>query len=306
MHLTALKPLVVLIFICVNSNRLHMEQFISFWDHITTGQRFFTVILPLIFFWLLEYVIPLFRFDEKYHKIRHTGINLVFLGTSFILNILLGLITMKVCQWVVGARWGLFQQIQMPMWLMVICTLVIMDLFAQYIPHWLMHKVKFFWRFHVVHHSDTHVDVSTGTRHHPGEWIIREFFTITGIFLMGIPAGFYFMHRSFQALFTYFNHANISLPVWLDRTISWIFVSPDMHKFHHHYKRPWTDRNYANSLSVWDRLFGTLVYGDRNQIRYGIDTLPDEKDESIKYQMKVPFDYSIQVSIPENEQKPAH
>ncbi len=278
-----------------------LQQFVDFWNNVTTFQRLLTVVTPLLFFWLLEYVIPLFTFDKGYNKVRHTGVNLVFLGTSFIVNIVLGILTVAVSKWTTVHEFGFMNWVQMPLWAQLLFTLFIMDLFAQYIPHYLMHKVKPLWRFHVVHHSDTHVDVSTGTRHHPGEWIIRESFTMIGIVLMGVPVGLYLMQRSFQALFTYFNHANIQLPRWLDRTIGLVFVSPDMHKFHHHYKRPWTDMNFANSFSIWDRLFGTLVYDDTKKIRYGIDTLDDALDENIGFQMKVPFDLSVQVTRPEEE-----
>ena len=278
-----------------------MDQFINFWNNISTGQRLITILAPLLFFWMLEYIIPLFTFDSRYKKIRHTSVNLAFLSTSFIVNIILGTVTIAVSVWVTKNHIGVFNWFVIPLWPKLILTLFVMDLFAQYIPHYLMHKVKPFWRFHVVHHSDTHVDVSTGTRHHPGEWIIRESFTVIGVILMGLPVGLYFMHRSFQALFTYFNHANISLPKWLDKTIGLVFVSPNMHKFHHHHQRPWTDSNFANSFSIWDRLFGTLVYDDMDKIKYGIDTLDESMDENIGYQMKLPFDYSIKVTMPEME-----
>jgi sterol desaturase/sphingolipid hydroxylase (fatty acid hydroxylase superfamily) len=279
-----------------------MEKFLLFWDTITTWQRLLTILAPLIFFWILEYIIPLINFTAPYKKVKHTGVNLVFLGTSFIVNILLGMATIAVSKYVTTMHIGIFQWIKMPVWATVIIALFVMDLFAQYIPHYLLHKVKFLWRFHVVHHSDTHVDVSTGTRHHPGEWIIRESFTIIGVIVLGLPIGLYFMHRSFQALFTYFNHANIQLPKWLDKTIGLVFVSPDMHKFHHHYKRPWTDMNFANSFSIWDRLFGTLVYDDVTAIRYGIDTLDSTLDEDVLFQLTLPFNPLIKVSVPENAQ----
>lgn len=280
-----------------------LERFVEFWNQVTPAQRLVTVLIPLVFFWLIEYIIPLFAFDKGYKKVRHTGVNLVFLLTSFVVNLLLGIVTVAAAAWTADNHFGLMNWMAFPLWAKVLFTLFIMDLFAQYIPHYLLHKVKFLWRFHVVHHSDTHVDVSTGTRHHPGEWIIRESFTILGVVLMGVPTGLYFMHRSFQALFTYFNHANIQLPKWLDRTIGLVFVSPDMHKFHHHYKRPWTDMNFANSFSIWDRVFGTLVYDDVKKIRYGIDTLDDSLDENVGFQMKVPFDLSVQVTQPEQETK---
>ena len=280
-----------------------LERFLEFWNNVTPAQRLVTILIPLVFFWLIEYIIPLVAFDKGYKKIRHTGVNLVFLLTSFIVNLILGIVTVAAATWTADNHFGLMNWVAFPLWAKVLFTLFIMDLFAQYIPHYLLHKVKFLWRFHVVHHSDTHVDVSTGTRHHPGEWIIRESFTILGVVLMGVPTGLYFMHRSFQALFTYFNHANIQLPKWLDRTIGLVFVSPDMHKFHHHYKRPWTDMNFANSFSIWDRVFGTLVYDDTKKIRYGIDTLDDSLDENIGFQMKVPFDLSVQVTQPQEEIK---
>jgi len=211
-----------------------LEKFVYFWDNITTVQRLLTVLAPLLFFWLLEYLLPPFTFDKPYEKVKHTGVNLVFLATSFVVNLILGIATVGVSLWVTKAEFGIMNWTAMPLWLKIVLTLFVMDLFAQYIPHYLMHKVKPLWRFHVVHHSDTHVDVSTGTRHHPGEWIVRESFTILGVVLMGVPVGLYYMQRSFQALFTYFNHANIQLPKWLDKAIALVFVSPDMHKIHHH------------------------------------------------------------------------
>ena len=149
------------------------------------------------------------------------------------------------------------------------------------------------WKFHMIHHSDTKVDVTTGTRHHPGEWIWRECFTIIGVYAMGLSIGMYFLYRSVSAIFTHFNHANIRVPLWLDKPISWIFVSPNMHKVHHHYKRPFTDTNYANIFSLWDRLFGTFAYTDPNQLQYGLDVLEGKPDESLGYQLKLPFNKNI-------------
>ena len=51
--------------------------------------------------------------------------------------------------------------------------------------------------------------------------------------------------------------------------------------------------DFGNIFSIWDRLFGTLVYDDLNQIRYGLDILDDRNDEDLLYQIKIPFDTSI-------------
>ncbi len=62
-----------------------------------------------------------------------------------------------------------------------------------------------------------------------------------------------------------------------------------MHKFHHHFERPWTDRNYGGIFSLWDRLFGTFVYGDPRSVRYGLDVTDTRRDEDVLYQLGLPF-----------------
>ena len=145
----------------------------------------------------------------------------------------------------------------------------------------------------MVHHSDTEVDVTTGTRHHPGDYVLREVFALGAILIAGIPFSYYIFYRMATIFFGYFTHANIRLPQWLDKGLSYVIVTPDMHKFHHHFERPWTDTNFGNIFSIWDRLFGTFVYGDPKQIKYGLDVLDDAKDENIRYQLNLPLDRTV-------------
>lgn len=268
-----------------------MERFMAYWSTISTADRVIILMGGMIFFWLLEGYYPLKRF--RFNRWKHAGVNLVFLGTTLVLNLIFGIFTIKICDLVVAKQFGLLHWIQLPLWSEILIGLMMMDLFGQYLPHWLMHKVKFMWKFHMVHHSDTKVDVTTGTRHHPGEWVFREASTIIGILLIGTPVALYFLYRGCAALFTHFNHANIRMPVWIDKPISWIFVSPNMHKAHHHYQRPLTDTNYSNIFSLWDRLFGTFAYVDPRELKYGLDVLEDSSDEDLGYQLKIPFDKHI-------------
>jgi len=149
------------------------------------------------------------------------------------------------------------------------------------------------WRLHIVHHTDKHVDVTTGTRHHPFDFLIRESFALIVVVLMGMPVSFYFLYRMITIPFTYFNHANISLPLWLDKGLSYVIVSPNMHKFHHHHELPWTDSNFGNVLSIWDHIFGTFVYGDPTKIVYGLDASNHTDDEDIMFQLGIPFNKNI-------------
>jgi sterol desaturase/sphingolipid hydroxylase (fatty acid hydroxylase superfamily) len=110
------------------------------------------------------------------------------------------------------------------------------------------------------------------------------------IFVLGAPIGIVMLYQSLSLISTQFTHANIKLPKKLDAAISWVLVSPDMHKVHHHYVLPYTDSNYGNIFSIWDRLFGTFMKFDREAIVYGVDTFPDEVENSnLKSLLKQPF-----------------
>ena len=56
----------------------------------------------------------------------------------------------------------------------IIAGLLLLDLVGAYSIHYLEHKVKWLWKFHMIHHSDTHVDTTTANRHHPGESVFRQ------------------------------------------------------------------------------------------------------------------------------------
>ena len=85
----------------------------------------------------------------------------------------------------------------------------------------------------------------------------------------------------------------MELPLKVDKAISLLIVSPNMHKFHHHYQLPWTDCNYGNVLSIWDRIFGTYMYGDPKKIQYGLDSSDHTDDESILVQLAIPFNKNV-------------
>jgi sterol desaturase/sphingolipid hydroxylase (fatty acid hydroxylase superfamily) len=141
-----------------------------------------------------------------------------------------------------------------------------------------------------VHHSDHQVDTTTANRHHPLESVIRFGFTLFGVLVVGAPIAIVMIYQSMSLVFTQFTHANIKIPRSIDKLLSYIIVSPDMHKVHHHNLLPYTDANYGNIFSIWDRLLGTYMHLDRDKIVYGVDTFPDEKiNSSLKELLKQPF-----------------
>ena len=166
-----------------------------------------------------------------------------------------------------------------------------LDLIGAYLPHYIQHKVKFLWRIHLVHHSDHNVDTTTANRHHPLESIIRFAFTLLGVLILGTSIGVVFLYQSISLILSQFNHANIKLPLNLDNVLSFIIVSPDMHKVHHHYVMPYTDSNYGNIFSFWDRLFGTHMSLEPSKIIYGVDTFFNkEENQKINSLLYRPFE----------------
>ncbi|MDR5591352.1 sterol desaturase family protein [Christiangramia sp. SM2212] len=268
-----------------------MEDLLYFFESMPNWQKLVWILLVLSIFWILEGYYALVKL--KYNKLNHAKTNLSLLGFVIIINFFFGLMTGGLFIWLENHQFGLLTMVELPIWIELLLSIMVLDLIAQYFVHFLLHKVKWMWRLHLIHHTDTHVDATTGTRHHPLDFIIRETFALIAMVIMGMPVAFYLIYRILSVFFTYFTHANISLPVWLDKTISYLFVTPNMHKFHHHYQLPWTDSNYGNMLSIWDRMFGTFVYDSTDNIRYGVDIVEDQYADNFTYQIKIPFNKNI-------------
>ncbi|MCM8569659.1 sterol desaturase family protein [Gramella jeungdoensis] len=268
-----------------------MEAFLSFFEHMPAWQKVVWISLVLGLFWILEGYYALIKF--KYNKWKHARTNIALLGLVMLINLAFGILTAGVFMWINNSPVGLLKLFELPVWIELILAIMVLDLIAQYFVHYLLHKVKWMWRLHLVHHSDTHVDATTGTRHHPIDFIIRESFALIAVIIMGMPVAFYLFYRILSIFFTYFTHANIRLPKKIDKILSYVIVTPNMHKFHHHYQLPWTDTNYGNMLSIWDRIFGTFVYDRTEKIRYGIDIVDDKTSDNLSYQLGIPFNRSI-------------
>lgn len=265
-----------------------MEALINYFESIPSAHRSLILVGGITFFWLLEGAIPLVRFNYK--KWKHALPNLFFTLTTIVINFALAFLLLKSSDWTVEANFGIINWIPLPFWAYVLVGLLLMDFFGAYLAHFTEHKVKPLWMVHLVHHTDHHVDTTTANRHHPIESVIRFVFTLFGVIIVGAPIGIVMLYQSLSLVATQFTHANIKLPRKVDDILSWVLVSPDMHKVHHHYVLPYTDSNYGNIFSIWDRLFGTFMKYDRDDIVYGVDTFPDEiENGNIGSLLKQPF-----------------
>jgi len=266
-----------------------LEAIINYFETIPSLHRSIILVGGLTFFWLLESGLPLFKF--KYKKWKHAVPNLFFTLTTIIINFGLAWLLLGTADWVQDNDFGIINWLpQMSLWLYVLLGIVLLDFFGAYLAHFVEHKVKPLWMVHLVHHTDHKVDTTTANRHHPIESVIRFSFTILGIFVVGTPIAVVMLYQAMSLVFSQFTHANIKMSMRLDKAISYVLVSPDMHKTHHHYRLPFTDSNYGNIFSIWDHIFGTYMYLDREKLVYGVDVFPDEKKNSnIKDLLKQPF-----------------
>lgn len=278
-----------------------MEQIIAYFSTIPSAHRSLILVSGITIFWLIENQFPLFKL--KYNKWQHAGINIFFTLTTIVINFLLAFILVKTSDWAVTHHFGLLSWLpKMPILLHTLVGLLLMDFFGAYLIHWLEHRVSWLWRFHLIHHTDTWIDTTSANRHHPGESVLRFIFTTLGVALVGCPMWMIFLYQTLSVVATQFNHANISLPGKLDLWLSYLIVSPDMHKVHHHYKLPYTDSNYGNIFSVWDRLLGTYMTLPKERIIYGVDTHPDPNEHNkIKSLLLVPFRAKRTASEPEQK-----
>jgi sterol desaturase/sphingolipid hydroxylase (fatty acid hydroxylase superfamily) len=252
-------------------------------------ERMAILVGGLLLFWIIEGAIPLLPLRYKKTKLSHAAVNFGFTLIHLIIHTILAILIVKLSFWCEETGFGLVYWFNANIWLTLSIGILALD-FSSWLVHLVMHKTPVLWRFHLIHHSDNNVDVTTGLRHHPGDSLLRGIFFLLLIFVSGAPMYCVMIYQTMVVLSTAFTHANISLPKKLDRVLSFIVVSPNMHKVHHHWKQPYTDSNYGAVFSIWDRLLGTFMRLDAKEIRYGLDRhYPNEKDEDFMSLMKKPF-----------------
>jgi sterol desaturase/sphingolipid hydroxylase (fatty acid hydroxylase superfamily) len=204
-------------------------------------------------------------------------------------NVVLGLLNTVVVAvlfvqaWLWASNWaqdhqiGLLNILNPPGWARIIAALLILDGWM-YAWHRLNHGIHFLWRFHRVHHAERYLDVTSATRFHLGEIALSALIRVPLILIFGIRFSEIVIYESVLFAVVQFHHANIRLPAGLDRMLSKIIVTPNIHRVHHSKWRPETDSNFSSLLSFWDRVFRTRKETDLEKIQLGLDEFGPEDD----------------------------
>jgi len=140
---------------------------------------------------------------------------------------------------------------------LVFALCFILDDLRYYAYHRAAHEVRWLWANHVTHHSSQHYNLSTALRQ---PWA----FEITLGFLFRLPMLLLGFHPAMLALvgglnlvYQFWIHTELvgRLPAWVEA----VFNTPSHHRVHHATNPRYLDANYAGTLIVWDRIFGTFV-----------------------------------------------
>jgi sterol desaturase/sphingolipid hydroxylase (fatty acid hydroxylase superfamily) len=250
-----------------------LQEFLSAYGHQVQLWLFVGL---FIIGWNIENIAGMFLQNKKW---KHAFINAPFILTSIPGLLLMGLAFAKTIEWTNQHHFGFLYYLPFSKSSLVLflVSFIFLDL-GEYVYHLTMHRVKRLWMFHIVHHSDRAVDISTTLREHPGENIIRLSFTLLWVFISGTVFWILMLRQIIQAFTTLFAHMNYRLPNKADRIIGLLFITPNLHQVHHHYKQPYTDCNYGDVLSIWDRLFGTFKQLPADKLVFGVDTQMGKED----------------------------
>lgn len=241
----------------------------------------------MFFIAALETVVPLRSISRTWHT--HLKPNLTLMVMTFAISFALNAIaTLLALQFQIHDL-AIASIELLPTWAVLPAAIFLLDFFA-YWAHRLMHQLGGLWKVHRVHHSDLVVDVTTAYRQHPIEGLWRFSFIILPAWLMGIPAEALLTYRLVSACFALLEHANIGLWHPIERTLSYVFVTPNLHKTHHSRKQPETDSNYGNIFSIHDRLFRTFTpLKPTKSVTYGLNGYDSRELQTTGGLLRLPF-----------------
>jgi sterol desaturase/sphingolipid hydroxylase (fatty acid hydroxylase superfamily) len=144
-------------------------------------------------------------------------------------------------------------------------TLLVLD-FMFYWYHRASHRVRFLWCAHVVHHSSERMNFGTALRQSPtGPLTIVLFYW--PLPLLGFHPLVIASAGAIATIYGFWTHTETVKKLWWP--LEWLFVTPSHHRAHHGSNPEYIDKNYANLLIIWDRLFGTFE-PEVAPVRYGL------------------------------------
>lgn len=198
------------------------------------------------------------------YETRDTLTSLLMGTGNVVAGLLLGFIAYGIWMWFYQFR--LFD-IGFAWWALLVCF--ILDDLRYYWYHRIAHRCRWVWAEHVNHHTSQHYNLSTALRQ---SWTG----TFTGMFILRIPLVLIGFHPAilvftygFNLVYQFWIHTETikKMPPWFEAVMN----TPSHHRVHHATNPRYLDANYAGTLIIWDKMFGSFVPElQEDRPRYGI------------------------------------
>jgi sterol desaturase/sphingolipid hydroxylase (fatty acid hydroxylase superfamily) len=232
---------------------------------ILTWPRLHEIAAPVyLAFLFLEYMLVARGFVPGHFRREDTQTSIIMGLGSVVSALLVATLGAGLVIWAYDNR---IMTIGFAWWAFVLCF--VLDDLRFYWTHRIQHRSRWFWACHVVHHSSEYYNFSTALRQ---PWTGQ----ITGLVLLAVPLAYLGFHpaliafcASLNLVYQFFLHTESvgRLPAWIEA----VFNTPSHHRVHHARNPRYLDANYAGTLIVWDRLFGTFVPElDRDKPEFGL------------------------------------
>lgn len=252
---------------------------------------FFTILLVML---VLESCFPA-RKSKLTKRVRWLGNFSLLIISSVVARLLVPIGVTGIALYATSQDIGIFNNVNLPTWLVITLSVLLLDLMI-YWQHRVFHLVPMLWRFHKVHHADSHIDASTGLRFHPIEIVLSILLKGLAVLILGVPAIAVIIFEVALNGFALFNHANIRLPRWLEYPLRSVLITQVLHRIHHSQVVEETNSNYGFSVSWWDRLFGSYksqAQKPDDALDIGLKSYPaNNKAAGLLSLLKMPFNKS--------------
>jgi sterol desaturase/sphingolipid hydroxylase (fatty acid hydroxylase superfamily) len=238
---------------------------------------------------LSEYLFP--RRKQQFRRKRWpANLGLVVLNT-LVLRLILPGTTVALALWAESNNIGLFNKLSLPAGVSLVLAVILLDMLI-YWQHRFSHSIPVLWKFHRMHHADTMIDVTTGSRFHPVEIVFSLLLKLLAIVLLGPSAWAVILFEVILNGTAMFNHSNINLPRGVDKVLRKVLVTPDMHRVHHSVLPAEYNQNYGFNLSVWDYLFSSYTAQPRQghlDMQIGLPYFRAGEEAGLLHMLSQPF-----------------
>lgn len=259
---------------------------------MSDSTRLIVFIGVLVTMSLLEALFPKrARTQKRSNRWLTNGIIIII--NAMVLRLITPISAIYAADFALDNHWGLLANspIPLPFWLECILGFILLDL-AIYLQHVASHKFNVLWRIHKVHHADRDIDASTGIRFHPIEVALSMLYKCIVILILGPLTVAVFIFEITLNASAIFNHANIRLPKFLDKTLRTLIVTPDTHRVHHSVIARETNSNYGFFLITWDKLFKTYTAQPQKghlAMTIGLSEYQTQQPSSVVWALRAPF-----------------